>query len=53
MTTEVYPRLGLGGGGGGVQLQHDTSPYDLTKFYTLNLYGCIVTELLDERERER
>ena len=27
----------LEGGGGCVQLQHDTSPTDVTKFYTLNL----------------
>ena len=30
-------KAGGGGGWGCVQLQHDTSPTDVTKFYTLNL----------------
>ena len=39
-TTGSFSCLEGGGGGRGgccVQLQHDTSPTDVTKFYTLNL----------------
>ena len=39
MTTEGYQRFSLDGDGEvrDIQLQHETSPLDVPKFYTLNL----------------